>query len=121
MTAPALALALDRLLADTALRVRLGRAARASLEEFELSRCMDAWEQLLLDAAGQKGHSALDAFAEEPFASRARLSAAARREWLWRDFRGLMPGSLEGILYWLLWELPRQHSRNFLQRLGKHI
>ena len=121
MTAPALARTLDRLLAGTALRVRLGRAARASLKDFELSRCMDAWEQVLLDAAGQKGHSALDAFAEEPFASRARLSAAARREWLWRDFRGLMPDSLEGILYWLLWELPRQHSRNLLRRLGKHI
>lgn len=121
MTVSALAQALDRLLSDTALRQRLGQAARASITAFETTRCMDSWERLLRDAAARKGHSALDAFAEEPFASRARLAAAARREWLWRDFRGLMPGSLEGTLYWLLWELPRQQYRNFLQRLGKNI
>lgn len=117
MTAPALARALDRLMDDAALRQELGRAARASLESFEISACMDAWEQLLLDAAAQKGHSALDAFAGEPFASRARLAAAARREWLWRDFGRPMPDSLEGVLYWFLWKAPQCQYRRLLSRL----
>ena len=33
----------------------------------------------------------MDAFAKEPFASQARLSAVARREWLSRDFGMPMP------------------------------
>lgn len=119
MSVPALAQALDRLLSDTLLRRALGQAASTSIATFETDVCMDAWEQLLLDAAAQKGHSALDAFALEPFASRARLAAAARREWLWRDFRKPMHGSIESILYWILWELPRQQYRKFLRRLKR--
>ena len=35
----------------------------------------------------------MDSFQKEPFASRATLSAAARREYLFRDFGLPMPGS----------------------------
>lgn len=117
MSVDALAQSLDRLLSDAALRQRLGSAARASLGDFDRERCLDAWERLLLDTAACKGHSALDAFSAEPFASRARLAAAARREWLWRDFRSPMPGSLEYGLHLVFWRLPRYYCRTLLARL----
>lgn len=117
MTAPALAQALERLMTDATLRVQLGQAARLSLKPFDTADCMDLWEKLLQAAAARKGHSALDAFAEEPFASKARLSAAARREWLWRDFRRPMPNTLEGILYWFLWKIPQRQCRMLMSKL----
>ena len=63
---------------------------------------MDAWERLFAETATCKGHTVMDAFAEEPFASRACLSAAARREWLFRDFG-------TPIRYSLAWWLQRCH------------
>ena len=61
----------------------------------------------------------MDAFTQEPFASMARLSAAARREWLWRDFRGLMPDTAEAVLYWLCRELPLQGYNALISGLKK--
>lgn len=54
------------------------------------------WEKLLLEAAANKGHTVMDAFAEEPFAGMARLSARARAEWAMRDFGEPMPDTIYG-------------------------
>lgn len=46
----ALAMALDRLMADPDLRTRFGRAARQRAERFALPRIMSQWEALIADA-----------------------------------------------------------------------
>jgi len=58
----------------------------------------DAWENLLAEAAAEKGATVMDAFEQEPFASQARMYSVARREWLWRDFGQPIPGTLEAWL-----------------------
>lgn len=98
MTAEALAAQLSALLSDPDLRKRLGDAAREGLDQFSEKTVYDNWEKLLYKAAARKGGTAMDAFAREPFASLARLSSCARREWLWRDFGDPMPYSLEGFI-----------------------
>lgn len=55
---------------------------------------MDQWEELFMETAECKGHTVMDSFSEEPFASQARLSSVVRREWLYRDFGVPMPGAL---------------------------
>ena len=58
----------------------------------------DAWEKLLAEAAAEKGHTVMDAFGDEPFASQARMYSVAKREWLWRDFGQPIPGTPEAWL-----------------------
>lgn len=104
MTAAALATTLEPLLADAALRARLGAAARASMQAYAPEKIYDQWEEIIRKAASFKGHTRLDAFSLEPFASCARLSAMARREWLWRDFGRPMPDEPEGKFYYCVWQ-----------------
>lgn len=92
-TPEALARALDPLMADAARRTALGQAAKAATAEYAPRKIYDQWEALFAELAAQKGQTVMDAFAEEPFASQARLSSVARREWLARDFGMPMPWS----------------------------
>ncbi|EFL86011.2 hypothetical protein HMPREF1022_01305 [Desulfovibrio sp. 6_1_46AFAA] len=119
MDTTSLAEQLGRLMADAGLRECLGNNARKSVAVFAEQCVFDAWERLLCEVALSKGHTAMDAFTQEPFASMARLSAAARREWLWRDFRGLMPDTAEAVLYWLCRELPLQGYNALISGLKK--
>lgn len=114
MTAQALAEKLNDLMHNAPLRQRLGEQAKNVSQEYSEQTVFDAWEALLHEAAQAKGNTVMDGFAEEPFASMARLSSVARREWLWRDFGGLMPGTVEAFLYWALWEIPRQWWRRLI-------
>jgi glycosyltransferase involved in cell wall biosynthesis len=102
---------LDALMADAETRRFMGGNALAVRETHSREKFLDAWEGLFAETAACKGHTVMDAFTEEPFASMARLSAAARREWLWRDFGMPVPGSFEhrfwrcmGKLYQLCWQ-----------------
>lgn len=52
-----LALALDALMSDTALRARMGRAAKAAMAEFAPDRIWDRWEKLLAETAEARGVS----------------------------------------------------------------
>jgi glycosyltransferase involved in cell wall biosynthesis len=102
MTAESLAQSLDMLMGDEAARRAMGERALAVRETHSMKKFLDAWEELFMETAACKGHTAMDSFREEPFASMARLSAAARREWLWRDFGMPMPGSFEAYCQWAL-------------------
>lgn len=104
MTAQALAGKLEILLADPDLRQKMGKAARDGLARFSPEAVYDAWEDLLLKTAAKKGNTEMDAFTKEPFASLARLSAMARREWLCRDFGDFFPDSLENFFRWYCWK-----------------
>lgn len=95
MTAQAMAKQLEKLLADPDLRVKLGSNARQSLHEFSPENVYDKWENLLRNVAAKETPE-MNSFNQEPFASLARLSSCARREWLWRDFGKPVPYSLEG-------------------------
>ena len=95
MTAACLAKNLDILMSDAEARKRMGDNARKVQQTHSLTAFMDAWEELLYDAAACKGNTVMDEFSQEPFASMARLSSMARREWLWRDFGDPFPGSFE--------------------------
>jgi glycosyltransferase involved in cell wall biosynthesis len=97
MNAVSLSRQLDVLMGDEGTRRTLGERALAVRETHSMSKFLDAWEALFFETAACKGNTVMDAFKEEPFASMARLSAAARREWLWRDFGMPVPGSFE---YW---------------------
>ena len=93
-TPEALAAALRPLMADTGLRVRMGENALEEVRNrYDASHVFGQWEWLLLATTASKGHTVMDRFAEEPFASMARLSSVARREWLYRDFGEPMPYS----------------------------
>ena len=80
-----LAATLDKLMADAAMRRRLGEKARQTAQRYAPERIFDQWETLLAEMAGRKGHTAMDGFADEPFATRAELSRLARQEWLFRQ------------------------------------
>lgn len=95
MDARALAESLARILGDASLRRELGGHAREAMRALAPERVMDAWEELLVRAAASKGHTVMDGFGEEPFASLARMSSKARQEWAIRDFGRPMPDSLE--------------------------
>lgn len=56
---------------------------------------LDKWELLLTEVAANKGATTMDAFAQDPFASQARMYSVAKREWLWREFGDPIPGTLE--------------------------
>lgn len=83
-------------------RVRILPSPAAS--DIDNARLFEAWESLLSETAAQKGHTVMDAFGEEPFASHARMYSVARREWLWRDFGKPIPGTLEA------WVATRWHQ-----------
>lgn len=90
-TPAALADALRGLMADGELRDALGRAARTATAAYAPAIIYGQWERLFAELAAARGKTVMDAFADEPFASQARLSSAARREWLSRDFGMPMP------------------------------
>lgn len=91
-TPEALAAALRGLMASGELREALGNAAqKTAAETYAPERIYGQWERLFAELATIKGNTVMDAFAKEPFASQARLSAVARREWLSRDFGMPMP------------------------------
>ncbi|MDR1359370.1 MAG: glycosyltransferase [Deltaproteobacteria bacterium] len=102
MSTACLAGRLSELMGDAEARTRMGENARLVSTEYSLNGFLDAWENLFHETSACKGHTVMDAFAEEPFASMARLSAVARREWLWRDFGMPMPGSFEAYCQWFL-------------------
>lgn len=93
-TAASLAGALRPLMASADLRRSMGDAGRALCAAMHAPKTVyDRWEALLREAAALKGTTQMDTFSREPFASMATLSAAARREWLFRDFGEPMPYS----------------------------
>ena len=97
MTVESLAAQLAALMENKELRAALGRQARLAAEEYAPGHIHGQWEELLYETAALRGHTQMDDFASEPFASRARLSAAARREYLMRDFGQPMPGT---VAFW---------------------
>lgn len=94
MTVEGLAEALAVVMGDDELRAALGREGLAAAKLFSKDAILPLWEDLFYTVAQCKGRTRMDAFSEEPFASMARLSAAARREHLYRDFGGPWPGTL---------------------------
>ncbi|WP_308586353.1 glycosyltransferase [uncultured Desulfovibrio sp.] len=94
MTPQSLADTLAKAMGSAGLRNTLAQGALKTAQEYAPGPIFDQWEALLLSTASIKGHTRMDAFSEEPFASMARLSAAARREWLFRDFGRPWPGTL---------------------------
>jgi glycosyltransferase involved in cell wall biosynthesis len=72
----------------------IGENALGVHKAFSHKLILDQWENLLTFAALKKNNTIMDTFTEEPFASRARLSSAARREWILRDNGTPMPHSL---------------------------
>lgn len=97
-TARSLADALSFLMSDGARRKQIGHKGKLLCEtSYSHKNVYDAWESLLGDAAQLKGETIMDSFGNEPFASMATLSSAARREWLYRDFGEAMPGTCAWI------------------------
>lgn len=94
MTAQSLAETMGKAMSNANLRCTLGQGALKTAVQFTPEQVFDKWEALLLNVATSKGRTRMDAFRDEPFASMARLSAAARREWLFRDFGRPWPGTL---------------------------
>ena len=94
MTAESLAGALAELMENEPLRMALGRGGLERVRQYSPESVFEQWERLFYQAAACKGQTRMDAFREEPFASMARLSAAARREYLFRDFGMPWPGTL---------------------------
>jgi glycosyltransferase involved in cell wall biosynthesis len=90
----ALAETLARLMESAALRERLGRGGLETAAAYAPEAVWDQWEALLRRTAACKGRTRMDAFAQDPFASQARLSTAARQEWVLREFGQPLPGSL---------------------------
>lgn len=91
-SAESLAQALRPLMADAAMRQGMGQQAwQECADRYDARVVHRQWEQLFYSLAQRKGNTVMDSFSHEPFASRARLSAAARREWLWREFGQPMP------------------------------
>lgn len=91
VSAQALADQLAKLMGDAGLRRQLGHNALEIRNAYNADEIYEQWEQLCLEAANCKGHTVMDDFSREPFASMARLSAAARREYVYRDFGMPMP------------------------------
>ena len=111
-TPQSLAMALDRLMGDPELRARMGKAAKKECAKYAPDKIYDQWENLFFEMAELKNRTAMDAMSDEKFTNRANLSAAARAEWLYRDFEGAMPWSFA----WL-----KERACNFaLNIAGKH-
>lgn len=109
-SAASLAEALDRLMADPRMRKDMGDAGRAACADYAADKIFGQWEALFQEMAQRKGNTVMDGFYQEPFASRATLSAAARREWLYRDFGQPMPYS---VAWW------RRRTATLLRNLGR--
>lgn len=90
-TPTALAEALDTLMADAPLRHAMGEQGMAAVAAYAPDIVYGQWEALFAELAQKKGDTVMDSFGQEPFASMARLSAVARREWLFRNFGEPMP------------------------------
>lgn len=95
MNAKGLAQQLDVLMGDASMRRAMGERALEVRQTYSLKKILDIWEKTFAETARCKGHTVMDSFQDEPFASMSRLSSAARREWLWRDFGASVPGSFE--------------------------
>lgn len=93
MSADSLAETLGRLMRDASLRQTLAANALEAAKEYAADKIFDEWEALFFSMAKIRGRTRMDAFFEEPFASMARLSSAARREWVYRDFGAPWPGT----------------------------
>lgn len=95
-TPQALAEPLRALMASAPLRRRLAEnALKDCAGTYSAPAIWDRWEQLAQRVAARRGQTVMDSFAHEPFASMATLSAAARREWMYRNFGDPMPYSYE--------------------------
>lgn len=92
-TPESLASALERLMKDDELRLRLGLAAKEAASKYSHENIFDKWELLFNNLAKCKGNTVMDKLAEESFLFRARLSLSARKEWIFRDFGAPFPGS----------------------------
>lgn len=92
-TAQSLANALDKLMGNADLRNSMGNAAKLAVQDYAAGKIFDQWEAFFAEAAQKKGRTIMDGMREEPFASCATLSAAARREYLYRNFGETMPYS----------------------------
>lgn len=90
-TPTALAQTLDTLMADASLRHAMGEEGKAAVAAYAPGIVYSQWEALFAELAQKKGNTVMDSFGQEPFASMARLSAVARREWLFRNFGEPMP------------------------------
>ncbi len=111
-TPQSLAITLGRLLGDAGLRVRMGESAKKESAKYAPDKIYDQWENLFFEMSELKNRTAMDAMRDEKFTNRANLSAAARAEWLYRDFEGAMPWSFA----WL-----KERACNFaLNIAGKH-
>ncbi len=95
MTADCLGSRMAELMGSAALRESMGMNARRAMGIYDSAGLLDAWENLLARSALNKGHTVMDSFRDEPFASMARLSSRARQEWALRDFGQPMPDSVE--------------------------
>lgn len=111
MTAQALGDTLAILMADASLRRRMQDSILAAQHPDRHRQALDAWEELFQETAACKGRTVMDTFSQDPFASQARLSSVARREWLYRDFGNPMPDSIEGWL-WGVKERIKKYMKN---------
>lgn len=109
-SAAGLARVLDQLMGNPEARAAMGEAARAACADYAAKTVFDQWEALFVEMAQRKGHTVMDSFYQQPFASRATLSAAARREWLFRNFGETMPYSMA---WW------RERAATLLRNLGR--
>lgn len=94
-TPESLAETLRPLMASARLRESMGKKSLELCQQlYDRRTVFDQWENFFHEMAARKGHTVMDGFAAEPFASMARLSSAARREWIFRNFGEPMPYSL---------------------------
>lgn len=107
-TPESLAEVLEILMTDAELRSKMGQAGKAASEEFQAKKIYDQWENLFIEMAELKGDTVMDSLYKEPMASRLTLSAAARREYLYRNFGEAMPWSFAWLKY---------RSANFIRNI----
>ncbi len=111
-TPEALAEILAILMADAELRCKMGQAGKAVSEKFQAKKIYDQWETLFTEMAALKNNTVMDSLYKEPMASRLTLSAAARREYIYRNFGEAMPYSFR---WW------REKAGNFLNNATKSL
>lgn len=91
-SAESLAKELNKLMNDYNLRKSIGDAARNAAAAYQPDCIYDKWEKLFFEMAAL-GHTVTEKFDCDEFQSRADLSCAARKEWLYRDLDKPMPWS----------------------------
>lgn len=94
VTPSSLAQELVKLMSSEDLRIQLGQEAYNNVQQYNSLKIFQQWEDLIFETAAIHGNTQLDAFSKEPFKHHATLSAAARREYILRDFGHPMPGTL---------------------------